>query len=71
MNDRERREFLKNLARTAAYAAPVVLTFQAPAELLGQGKSSQHKPAAAPFQQPAPAAEPAPWNQPPPGSPPP
>jgi hypothetical protein len=70
MTEADRREFLKKLAKSAVYAAPVIQTFAVPAELIGQGKSSQHKGNhghghAAPA--PAPGA-PAPWNQPPPGA---
>jgi hypothetical protein len=38
-----RRDFIKKLAKGAAYVAPVVITMTAPTDLAGQGKSSQHK----------------------------
>jgi len=66
MNDQDRREFLKQLAKTAAYTAPVVYSLAAPVELAGQGKSSMHKKStgAQPTQrQPSDA----PWDRPPPG----
>ncbi len=68
MTDADRREFLKKLAKSAAYAAPVITTFAVPPELLGQGMSSQHRHQQGhPGPPPAPAA-PAPWDQPPPGT---
>jgi hypothetical protein len=41
----DRRAFLKVLARTAAYAAPLVMSYAVPAPLAGQ--ASLHHPAAA------------------------
>ncbi|MEX0690530.1 MAG: hypothetical protein WD934_08180 [Gemmatimonadales bacterium] len=38
----DRRAFLKTLARSAAYAAPVVMSYAVPSPLAGQGASSQH-----------------------------
>jgi hypothetical protein len=75
MTEHDRREFLKQLAKTAAYAAPVVYSLAAPVELLGQGgKSSEHKhPSSGASQsepggaQQAPGSQPAPWERPPPG----
>lgn len=81
MTDHDRREFLKRLAKTAAYSAPVMYSLAAPIELVGQGQSASHKhqhrdPWASPQQQqpqqplppnPAPGGPP-PWEQPPPGS---
>jgi hypothetical protein len=74
MTQHDRREFLKKLARTAAYTAPVVYSLAAPVELIGQGgKSSEHKPpmgAAATQSAPGGAQQPggqAPWERPPPG----
>ena len=71
MTDADRREFLKKLAKSAAYATPVITTFAVPAELLGQGMGSQHMHmggmggmgGAA-----ASVAEPAPWDKPAPGT---
>lgn len=66
MSSDDRREFLKKLAKTAIYSAPVVHSFAAPVDLLGQGKSSEHKkqhqhgPPAPP---PSPAGT-APWDEP-------
>lgn len=75
MTDRERREFLKQLAKTAVYAAPVVHTLAAPVDVVGQGVLPSKKitpPTLAPQQQPlppnpAPGGTP-PWQHPPPGS---
>ncbi len=67
MTDQDRREFLKKLARTAAYTAPVVYSLAAPIELVGQGSSSEHKP---PMGAPAtqePSTGDAPWDRPAPG----
>jgi len=64
MNAEDRRSFLKRLAKSAAYAAPVIQSFAAPADLVGQGQSSGKGMMAATFQ-PDPA--PSPWNAPPPG----
>ncbi len=69
MTDSNRREFLKKLAKSAVYTAPVIATFAAPPDLLGQGKSSQHKKGGGKSGMAAPAPGPAaPWNAPPPGS---
>ena len=64
----DRRAFLKKLARGAAYAAPTIISFAAPVELLGQGESSQHKQThlVAPSEPSAPLQDP-PWKEPPPG----
>lgn len=72
MSTSDRREFLKQLAKTATYSVPVVYTVAAPRELLGQGKSSEHKGlhGHGPPPAPPPGAAPAPWDQPPPGTPP-
>lgn len=42
MTPTDRREFLKKLAKGAAYAGPVIVSMAAPTDLAGQGKSSQH-----------------------------
>ena len=71
MTTPDRREFLRKLAKTAAYTAPVVYTLAAPIDLVGQGSSSQHKkqqPAAA-YDTQSPNTQPggqAPWDAPPP-----
>ena len=76
MTSENRREFLKQLARGAAYVAPVVISVAAPPGLAGQGKSSQHKPGgganlqAAPGQQPGESLGGPPPGGPPPGQPP-
>jgi hypothetical protein len=75
MTQQNRREFLKKLAKTAVYAAPVVHTLAAPIDLVGQGQSTGHKPpghsaAFQPQQQPTTDPQP-PWQQPPPGTTPP
>jgi len=73
MTDHDRREFLKKLAKTAAYTAPVVYTLAAPIDLLGVQKASMHKPpmgGAATQSAPGGAQQPggqAPWERPPPG----
>jgi hypothetical protein len=72
MTDQDRREFLKKLAKTAAYAAPVVYSLAAPVELIGQGSSSEHKHPSSGATQSAPSGtqQPggeAPWERPPPG----
>lgn len=64
MNAEDRRSFLKRLAKGAAYTAPVIQSFAAPADLIGQGMPSGKKQKAATFQ-PDPA--PSPWNAAPPG----
>jgi hypothetical protein len=66
MTDQDRREFLKKLAKTAAYTAPVVYSLAAPIELVGQGQSSEHKHTAPPATQ-QPSTGDAPWDRPPPG----
>jgi hypothetical protein len=78
MTEHDRREFLKKLARTAVYVAPVVYSLAAPVELAGQGTGHGHHPKAAGVQtqqqqQPTkpPPGSPPPWQQPPPGSTPP
>ena len=70
MSSDDRREFLKKLAKTALYSAPVVHSFAAPVDLLGQGMSSGHKHAGhghghapPPAAQPS-STEPAPWDKP-------
>lgn len=70
MTTQDRREFLRKLAKTAAYTAPVVYTLAAPVDLVGQGSSSGHKkhPAAA-YDTQSPNTQPggqAPWEAPPP-----
>ena len=69
MHDDERREFLKKLAKSAVYAAPVIKSFAVPAELLGQGMASGMMMMGGGMMGGlvAPAA-PAPWDEPPPGS---
>jgi hypothetical protein len=73
MTDDTRREFLKRIAKTAVYAAPVIHTLAAPVELIGQGSSTQKKPmmaAAFDTQQPSTTTQTnqeAPWDRPPPG----
>ena len=68
MTEHDRREFLKKLAKTAAYTVPVVYSLAAPIELVGQGMSSVHMGAPA-TQQPStePSTGDAPWDRPPPG----
>jgi hypothetical protein len=66
MTDQDRREFLKKLAKTAAYTAPVVYSLAAPIELVGQGASSEHKHVTAPATQ-QPSTGDAPWDRPAPG----
>ena len=66
-SDADRRRFLLRLAKSAIYTAPVIRTFGVPAELLGQGKSSQHK-HAHPAPPPSATSAPAPWDKPPPSS---
>jgi hypothetical protein len=64
----DRRAFLKRLAQATAYVAPVIQSFAAPADLVGQGVSPTKKGGghgghghhAAEFQ-------PDPWSVPPPG----
>jgi hypothetical protein len=68
-----RRAFLKKIARGMAYSAPVIASFAAPAELVGQGESSAHKPmgsAAATTSTPSEPelGGPPPWREPPPGA---
>lgn len=69
----DRRTFLKKLARGVAYTAPVVASFTAPTELVGQGEASAHIPmaSASPTQTGGTTQElggPPPWREPPPGS---
>ncbi len=66
MLDAERREFLKKLAKSAVYAAPVIQTIVAPIELFGQGMGSPMGMGMG-MGMGAPAA-PAPWDEPPPAS---
>ena len=66
MLDAERREFLKKLAKSAIYAAPVIHTIAAPIELFSQGMGSPMGMGMG-MGMGAPAA-PAPWNEPPPAS---
>lgn len=40
MSQTDRRAFLRKLAKSAAYSAPVVYSMAAPLDLIGQGKSS-------------------------------
>lgn len=79
MSAHDRREFLRKLAKTAAYAAPVVVSLAAPIELVGQGDSPSkkeghwHPPGqGSPTKQTLPPnpqpGGPPPWQQPPPGS---
>lgn len=49
MTSEDRREFLKRLAKTALYAAPVIHSMSAPTSLVAQGQSSQHKVKASPY----------------------
>ena len=78
-----RREFLKNLAKGAAYAAPVIYTLSTPRDLMAivtsgmvmlpAGSAQTSDPAAAPWSVPpassAPWDAPSPWSAPPPGIP--
>ena len=69
MNDQDRREFLKKLAKTAAYTAPVVYSLAAPIELVGLVKdamSGMDMGMAAPATT-EPTGGDAPWDRPPPG----
>ncbi|UCF40655.1 MAG: hypothetical protein JSW43_13175 [Gemmatimonadota bacterium] len=74
MTEHDRREFLKKLAKTAAYAAPVVYSLAAPIELGGVQMASKKPPmgmtAGATQSAPGGAQQPggqAPWERPPPG----
>lgn len=73
MTAADRREFLKKLAKTALYAAPVIHSMSAPTALVAQGSSSQHKAMASPYDAGAgstPTRQPggvAPGDRPPPG----
>ena len=72
MLDAERREFLKKLAKSAVYAAPVIQTVASPITLFSQGMASFGMMMGGGggmggMAAPAPAA-PAPWDQPPPSS---
>lgn len=74
MTEQDRREFLKKLAKSAAYSTPVIYSLATPVELAGQGKGSQHKhQKAAAFQpeQQSTTERDAPWREPPPGAQPP
>lgn len=76
MKGEQRREFLKQLAKGAVYAAPVIRTMTAPLEVVGQGESTSHKhdhgkwagsSSAQPgLGGPAPGAQPSPGSVPPP-----
>ena len=78
MSQEDRRAFLKRLAKGTAYAAPVVLSLAAPLDLVGQGKSSEHKhgstgatasPSGSDLTQQTGIGAPPPGQQPPPGKP--
>ncbi|MGD2136183.1 MAG: twin-arginine translocation signal domain-containing protein, partial [Gemmatimonadales bacterium] len=67
MGEQDRRDFLKRLAKAAAYAAPVVHSLAAPADVLGQAWT-EHHPKSSGFdqQQPTTTNEPgreAPWDR--------
>jgi len=64
MSIEDRREFIKQLARGTAYAAPVVHSLAAPLDLVGQSKASEHKKE---WQTPAPASQSTSPFPPPPG----
>ena len=66
MTEQDRREFLKKLAKTAVYTAPVVYSLAAPIELMGGGKASEHH-TSAPAATQQPSTGDAPWDRPPPG----
>jgi hypothetical protein len=76
MSNEDRREFIKKLAKGTAYAAPVVHSLAAPLDLVGQGKSSQHKknpaalaaPGSGSITQQQQIGAPPPGERPPPGS---
>jgi hypothetical protein len=65
MTPEDRRAFLKRLAGTTAYVAPVILSFAAPSDLVAQGVSPSKKPMMAASFEPEPA--PSPWDAPAPG----
>jgi hypothetical protein len=66
MTPEDRRAFLKRLAKTTAYMAPVVQSFAAPADIVAQGSSpSKKKPMGAAGFEAEPT--PSPWNAPAPG----
>ncbi|HWP39125.1 MAG TPA: hypothetical protein VNL18_16375 [Gemmatimonadales bacterium] len=65
MASEDRREFLKRLAKTTAYVAPVVQSFAAPADVVAQGSSPSKKPMKAAAFEAEPA--PSPWDAPAPG----
>lgn len=73
MAGQDRREFLKAVARSMTYTAPLVYSLTAPIELVGQGKASKHKPGGGGMGMEmgmgmaAPAGVTAPWDRPPPG----
>lgn len=79
MTEQDRRDFLKRLAKSAVYAAPVVYSLAAPADVLGQGWTRHHPKMATTFeqqqpQQPTTTTQPggdAPWEREPPGGEPP
>ena len=69
MLDAERREFLKKLAKSAIYAAPVIHTIAAPIELFSQGMGSpMGMGMGGPPMGMGGMAAPAPWDEPPPAS---
>jgi hypothetical protein len=80
MSQEDRRAFLKKLAKGTVYAAPVVHSLAAPLDLVGQGKSSEHKrergsraatasPGGSSVTQQTDIGAPPPGQQPPPGQP--
>ena len=79
MSQEDRRAFLKKLAKGTVYAAPVVHSLAAPLDLVGQGKSSEHKhqgmlgatasPGGSSLTQQTDIGAPPPGQQPPPGQP--
>ncbi len=69
MLDAERREFLKKLAKSAIYAAPVIQTIASPIELFSQGMGSPMGMGMGGMGMGMGGmAAPAPWNEPPPAS---
>ena len=66
MLDAERREFLKKLAKSAVYAAPVIHTIASPIELFSQGMGSPMGMGMGMGM--GGMAAPAPWDEPPPAS---
>lgn len=78
MTEQDRRDFLKRLAKAAVYAAPVVHSLAAPADVLGQSWTEHHPKTSGleqqPQQQPTTTTQPggeAPWQREPPGGDPP